>query len=121
MEINYDEVDVECRDLVRLFNECGLKTKYSCQGHNGGVLDYYYIMFDDNITDSHIESFIGKFENKHSHSPFVGKFVKWMRKIPGEIKCNWMYQLTGKDDLENYRRAKIDLETFRKNIELEEG
>lgn len=38
------DLDEGIVDLVYLFNELGLKTKYSCQGHGKG--DYPYIMFD---------------------------------------------------------------------------
>ena len=100
-------------ELVKFFNEYGLKTKFSCQGHPSDTLGSYYIMFDNIVTDDDIKSFIVLFNNIYTHSPFVGEFVKWMRKISGEIVCNWMYQITGTSDYENWARAKIDLKTFR--------
>lgn len=81
-------IDSECVDLVILFNKIGLATKYSCQGH---TLNSYEIMFSEEVDDDKIEEFIMKFDNKYSHSPFVGKFFKWKRKVSGEIANNWVY------------------------------
>ena len=32
--IDYDKIDESCRPLVRFFNERGLYTNMSCEGHN---------------------------------------------------------------------------------------
>ncbi|QDY27049.1 hypothetical protein [Clostridium botulinum] len=83
------EIDDKCVPLVKYFNEIGLDTKYCCQGHN----DYenFNIMFEEYITDEQMINFISEYSTKHKHSPFLGKFVKWYRKMSGEIVCNWMY------------------------------
>lgn len=112
-EINYNKIDMECRELVKFFNENGLPTNLSCQGHDN--FNNYFISFDDTVTDNDIANFLLKYSNKYNHSPFVGKFVKWARKISGEIKMNWRYTIATKNNQLDYTFAKKDLETM-KNI-----
>ena len=44
--IDYSKIDKECIELVRFFNEYGLKTQFSCKGHNENKLNSYFIIFD---------------------------------------------------------------------------
>ena len=81
-------IDIRCIKLVQLFNNIGLTTKYSCQGN--GIGDYE-IMFEDNISDKDITNFLIKFSKKYDHTPFCGYFMKWGRKVSGNIQFNWMY------------------------------
>lgn len=83
------KVDVECVDLVKLFNQEGLKTKHSCQGDDRNDFN---IIFDDEVTDSDMENFISKFKNEYGHSPFMGKFSKWCRLMNNTITYNWMFR-----------------------------
>lgn len=107
--INYEEFDEHCIKLVKLFNEeLELPTKYSCQGHEYDPLNAYSIMFQDHVSDADIENLIVKFTNKYNHSCFQGKFVKWCRVMCGEIKYNWIYQVTTKSDASNYSKANQD-------------
>lgn len=83
------EIDVNCIPLIQLFNEIGLDTKICCEGHLPN--ENFNIMFEDYITDEKITSFLEKHSNIYDHSPFCGKFMKWCRKMSGNIVCNWMY------------------------------
>ena len=83
------EIDDNCVQLVKYFNSIGLDTKFCCEGHN--TWEDYNIMFEDYITDDIIFSFIEKYSNCYDHTPFCGKFVKWARKMSGDIVTNWMY------------------------------
>lgn len=83
------KIDNKCVPLVKYFNSIGLDTKYCCEGHNPN--EPFTIMFEDYVTDEKIFSFIKQFSNKYDHTPFVGKFVKWARKMGGEIALNWVY------------------------------
>lgn len=96
-------IDIGCYDLVSYFNSVGLYTKHSCQGDD---INNFYIMFNDNINDDAMITFISSYENSYHHSPFTGKFVKWCRKMNGQIISNWMYQNTNVD------HANIDLKIF---------
>lgn len=86
------KIDIECINLVKLFNQVGLKTKHSCQGD---AQNDFSIIFDDSITDNDMITFISKFKNKYGHSPFIGKFSKWVRLMNNKLSYNWMY--TAKD------------------------
>ena len=112
--INYEEIDVECREMVKFFNENELITKFSCQGHNNKDQNQFYIMFSNYIADEDISKFIGKYSDKYNHSPFIGKFVKWIRKMDGDIVRNWMYSVSYGDYEVNQKYAKFDLETMKR-------
>jgi len=101
-------MDKECIPICDVFNSCGLETAYSCCGH--GKSDFY-VIFADNVSTSQMKEFISKFNNQYTHSPFLGKFVMWMRKMSGEIVCNWMYIAP------SVKFADIDRETILKELE----
>lgn len=84
-----ENMDRECVLICDVFNSCGLKTKYSCCGHGRGN---FYVIFDDEVSILKMEEFLSQFENQYTHSPFLGKFVMWMRKMSGKIVRNWMYE-----------------------------
>ena len=110
MDINYNEIDEKCIPMVKFFNDIGLHTKFSCQGHNNTKMNDYYIMFDESITDDDINVFLTKCSNNMDHTPFIGKFIKWARKMnDGIIHSNWMYITDyGRCDL-NHIAAEQDL------------
>jgi hypothetical protein len=94
------EIDDKCVPLIEYFNSVGLDTKFCCEGHKVG--QNFYIMFEDYITDEQMMGFLEKYSNRYDHSPFCGLFVKWYRKMDGEIKSNWMYIA------EEYKYAILD-------------
>lgn len=83
------EIDDDCVDLVLFFNEVGLKTKYSCQGHREN--ESFQIVFDESVTDDQIKDFLKVNLNKFGHSNAVGKFSKWYRYMSGELVSNWLF------------------------------
>ena len=104
-----DDMDVECIPLCDVFNSCGLTTKFSCCGHGKSNFD---VIFDDDVSMLQMEEFISRFENQYTHSPFLGKFVMWMRKMSGKIVRNWMYTAPSK------RFAEIDRTIIIKELNL---
>ena len=88
------KIDEGCVKLITLFNELGLKTRYSCEGHG---VNTFYIQFDNCVTDEQIECFLKKYINQYNHSMFSGKLSKWCRVVCGEIKYNWRYEVLNKD------------------------
>lgn len=119
-EINYEEIDELCHPLVKYFNSIGLITKFSCQGHNNNLDNCFYIMFDDNIIDEQIDSFLLPLSNKCEHTPLVGKFIKWRRKINGNLTSNWIYQLDYAQYKTNQKNAKYDEQIIKKQM-LDKG
>lgn len=99
-QINYKNIDIDCREMVKFFNGIGLETQYSCSGHGK---EYYMINFKYDLEDKLMIDFIKQFKNKYNHSSILGKFVKWNRIISGELVENWLYIS------ENIERANYDL------------
>lgn len=118
MEINYNDIDEKCIPMVKFFNSVGLTTKYSCQGHDS-TNARFYIMFEESVCDENIIDFLTKFGNKYDHTPFVGMFQKWTRKISGVIQGNWSYSVCFGDYKINQRFAQLDLEKM--NIVLQQN
>lgn len=83
------EIDDSCVPLVKHFNKIGLDTKYCCEGHN--KYENFEIMFEDYVTDEQMFNFLNQYANKYNHTPFLGKFVKWARRMSGKIISNWIY------------------------------
>ena len=111
--LDYNKIDPLCIPMIKYFNSIGLTTKYSCQGHNDGINKDFYIMFDSKVTDKNIEDFLLKYNNIYSHSPFVGKFYKWMRKCSDEIVTNWEYRVSWGECEINQKCAQKDLEEMK--------
>jgi len=107
-EINYTQIDEKCIPMVKFFNTVELFTKFSCQGHDDRFGNQFWIMFSIEVTDLDILIFIDKYSNKYDHSPFAGKFVKWMRKIDNKIVSNWMYEIAYGSCMINQQFAEND-------------
>ena len=89
--INYpDDMDKECIPLCDLFNSIGLTTQFSCCGHGESL---FQIIFEDNVTDEQICHFIDMLSQGKDHTPLVGSFLKWTRKVDEKISSNWTYQV----------------------------
>ena len=102
-----DDMDKECMPLCDLFNSIGLITQFSCCGHGESP---FQIIFDDNVTDKQIYDFIDMLSQGKDHTPLVGSFLKWTRKVDGKISSNWTYQV---DKIE---WADSDLETTQRRV-----
>lgn len=108
-EINYEEIDELCIPMVKYFNSIGLTTKFSCQGHDNEVKNVFDIMFEDYITDEAMIEFLELYSSKYDHSPFLGGFYKWYRKLDGKIASNWMYSVSYGTPEINQSYAEYDL------------
>ena len=113
-DINYNEIDELCRPMVKFFNNINLRTKFSCQGHNNNYNSNFYIMFHEDVTDEQIANFLSGYENIFHHSPFMGKFVKWMRLCNGQMITNWMYNVEFGQCKTSQLHAQKDLKIFEK-------
>lgn len=106
------EIDPLCVPMVELFNNIGLKTIYSCQGHKNKEDREnfkFWIMFDNTVDDDDVVSFLQKMTTKSKNYPsltttLAGNFYKWVR-IAGknELLINWMYEC-------DYRKVKTNHE-----------
>lgn len=108
-EIDYTQIDEKCIPIVKYFNSIGLITKFSCQGHNNHSHNSFSIMFDDSIGDEIIYQYIEKYSNAYNHTPFCGKFTKWVRKVGTCIVANWNYSVDYGECKFNQRLADNDM------------
>ncbi|MDD3393796.1 MAG: hypothetical protein PHG19_04030 [Anaerotignum sp.] len=96
--------------MVRFFNEIGLVTKFSCQGHEEGETNDFYIMFENSVKDDVIFNFIERCSDGCLHTPLVGKFEKWVRKCEGKMISNWIYSVSYGIAAKNQRLAAQDFQ-----------
>lgn len=102
-----DDMDKECIPLCDLFNSIGLTTQFSCCGHGH---DPFQIIFANNVTDEQIYNLIDTLSQKKDHTPIVGAFLKWTRKLDGKIVSNWTYQV------DKILHANLDLEIMQRHV-----
>lgn len=103
-------MDVECIPLCDVLNSCGLTTEHSCCGHGKSA---FFIIFSNNISTAQIDEFLMLFTSKYNHTPFLGKFLMWSRKISGELVHTWMYEAPAVEF------ATEDMNTIIKELNLE--
>ncbi len=109
--IDYDKLDPGTRDIVRYFNEQGLTTSMSCEGHypQHPCMALFWVSFDKSITQEDIQHFMQRHLNKKYHN-FVsaGHFVKRFY-VYGKDKVSesYMYEVGNKEaadfDLHNWK------------------
>lgn len=73
----YDEtkLDPEVIPLVRYFNQAGLPTCMSCQGHNKPNMSMFWIEFDRSVTHEDIIEFEREHTNQYGGFCSNGRFV----------------------------------------------
>lgn len=98
------QIDIPCVEMVKFFNGIGMKTQFCCQGNE---LNRFHIIFDKSVSDKNMIYFISNYSSKYDHSPFLGIFSKWCRKMSGEMTSNWTYKV------QSIEWAEHDLNTFR--------
>ncbi len=67
--VQYDGLDQNVVPMVKFFNENGLKTSMSCQGHNKTNMSMFWISFSDEITINDILRFM------QNHLDWCGQFI----------------------------------------------
>lgn len=102
-----DDMDKECIPLCDLFNSIGLTTQFSCCGHGH---DAFQIIFTNNVTDEQVYHLINTLSQGKDHTPIVGAFLKWTRKLDDKIVSNWTYQV------DKILHANLDLEIMQRRI-----
>ena len=78
--MNFDFIDdKECIPLVQFFNDNGLKTKWCCSGKDGHGYGFYYIIFDDSVTDEDLNKMLDKhsYKTRYNGLPFCGATSSW--------------------------------------------
>ena len=86
--INNEVVYIEelCYDLVKFFNDIGLTTFSSCQGHD--CFSNFEIVFDESVDDVQIYEFVKDYKDElYNFFPFY----KWVRFVDSKLYCNWIF------------------------------
>ncbi len=65
----HDNLDQKVVPMVKFFNENGLKTSRSCQGHNKTNVSMYWISFADEVIENDILRFM------QNHLDWRGQFI----------------------------------------------
>jgi hypothetical protein len=113
-----NNIDIEIRKLCFLFNKYGLRTQFSCIGHELDVLGKKeknrksHIIFDDNITNDDISKLLNNIhlierdkiiiaKDKYIEFPVdIGNFGSWIRILNNEAKTNQTWELTYNDNID---------------------
>lgn len=110
---NYpSNMDEDCVDICDVFNSVGLITEHSCCGHGDSS---FIVIFNKSVSTEKIDEFLMLFTNKYNHSPFLGKFLMWSRKMSGKIVHNWMYEAP------STKFANIDMATICQELKLNDN
>lgn len=93
--------------LVKYFNENGLKTVMSCEGHNKTNMSMFWIEFDASVTEQDIINFQKRHLENHYYSfSSCGRFAERLFVAPKIIK-RWYYFAATKEaanqDLKNWK------------------
>lgn len=102
-----DDMDKECIPLCDLFNSIGFTTQFSCCGHGH---DAFQIIFTNKVTDEQIYHLIDTLSKGKDHTPIVGAFLKWTRKLDDKIVSNWTYQV------DKILHANLDLGIMQRRV-----
>ena len=95
--------------LVEFFNQRGLKTCMSCEGHNKTNMSIFWIQFDKSVTEDDLIQFMNnhQFESKYGkYFASCGRFALRIYPSPKEIVREWNYFAATHDaaeqDLKNW-------------------
>jgi len=102
--------------MVEYFNESGLKTYMSCQGHNDTNMSMFWISFDESVTEDDILKFMKKhldvlgsfFSNGRFAKRLIGSYS--MKSLEYGKRSSWCYfaatQEAADDDLRRWKYSE---------------
>lgn len=74
--VQYDSLDPKVAPMVKFFNENGLKTSMSCQGHNKTNMSMFWVSFADEVTENDILHFMQSHLDQYGQFVSCGRFAK---------------------------------------------
>ena len=89
--------------LVKFFNDSGLKTYMSCQGHNQTNMSMFWIQFDKSVTEEDILGFMKKHSGKYGSFFSNGRFAKRLMGFHSVPDGTWK-----KEESWNYFAATVE-------------
>lgn len=107
------DIDPEVVPMVQFFNENGLVTSMSCQGHNQTNMSLFWIEFDPSITEQDIVRFQSEFLNWQGNFCSNGSFAQVAYVCDKEIHRRWKYiaasSVAANDDLNEWKNHQDEL------------
>lgn len=115
----YIDFDPLVIPMVEYFNESGLKTCLSCQGHNRTYLSMFWIEFDRSVTEEDILNFMKKHLTAQGTFVSCGRFAKRLigfynpRTVEWGKEYLWCYFAATQEAADtDLQRWKYDAEGF---------
>ena len=102
-------IDVDCVNMVKMFNRMNITTQYCCSGHNRNDKDFY-IAFSPTVSDCQILDLICMFDDAiEFYNNLNGRFIKYIGESRiGKLDSCWCYRVA------NMEMANEDYEKFMK-------
>ena len=92
--VPYEELEPGVVPIVRYFNEYGLPTRMSCEGHPGTNMRLFWVEFEPSVTEEQIRSFMEERTDDDNGFTAMGWFVERLenykegsRAIPLSCMC----------------------------------
>ena len=99
-------IDLGAIPLVQFFNEHGLPTVMSCQGHNRNNQSMFWIQFSSTVTTDDIIKFQRNYLNEYGNFCSCGRFVIRILAFSTDVRYTWEYMAAtveaAMEDLEHW-------------------
>lgn len=115
-DINYNELDPLVIPMVKYFNEQGLTTCMSCQGHNKTNMSMFWIQFDKSVTSEDIQEFMKRHLDWQGTFCSCGKFAKRMFGFYSVRDRQWKTEESWNYFAATLEAANSDLEKWKSGI-----
>lgn len=96
--VSNDEYDPLVRPIVQYFNDIGLTTKMSCQGHNSTNLSMFWVEFANEVSEDDIASFMTKHLNQYGHFCSCGRFCNRLYVVNSSVIVRGWYYMAATPD-----------------------
>lgn len=96
-EIDYTDLDVGVRSIVKYFNDHGLPTLMSCEGHNTTNMSMFWVRFDPSVTEDDIILFQQNHINHFGVFCSCGRFALRVIYGPKGTYRAWDYYAATKE------------------------
>jgi len=113
---DYDDyqLDPEVIPLVKYFNDVGLSTCMSCQGHNSINMSMFWISFDKSVKESDIAEFQRRHTNEYGafccNGCFVMRILANSTGVGTGVGYSYQYMVaTAKAAQEDLKRWEVQL------------
>ena len=109
-------LDPKVIPLVEFFNQRGLKTRMSCEGHNKTNMSMFWIQFDKSVSEDDLIQFMNNHSTTNKYGKFFtscGRFAQRIYPSPKEIVKSWNYfaatHEAAEEDLKNWISSELNI------------